>query len=477
MEKILISWIATENDFIKETGKPNLSGPNSLVHKNYYEVEEYDYHLLLSSKKNTSDDTKYQFLVNYLRKEYKGHKIIERAMSINDVIDIKEISAKVNTLLLSNKEYNIDIFVSPGTPTMQVAWYLAHQTLGLKTRLFQMRRPEHSKNKESEQVWIELEKSDYTSSLIIRQETPQSLNDKQQNIVITQTLKKTYDKAKKIAEADCVSVLIGGETGSGKELLAKYIHDNSPRAKGTFVAINCSSLSNELLESRLFGYEKGAFTGANEKTLGLFHEADGGTIFLDEIGDITPYMQQCLLRALQQKEILRIGSRKPESINVRVISATNRNLYDMCYMGEFRPDLYYRLAVTDLCLPSLKEYSLKEKEDVFAFLWQKSKKKFNKKEPKLKLEIKKRILEYPFPGNIREMENLVDRIFAEAHDTVLLEHLPDRILKPKMQDSLRLKDVERNHIQKVYEMCNKNLKRTSAILDVSYNTIKSKLKV
>ncbi|MFN8266481.1 MAG: sigma 54-interacting transcriptional regulator [Chitinophagales bacterium] len=476
MGKILISWVATENDFIKDKSAENPNGPNSLLHKHFY--TDYDYHLLLSSKKNTSDDTKYQFLVTYLRKEYKGHKIIERAMSINDVIDIKEISAKVNTLLLSNKEHSIDIFVSPGTPTMQVAWYLAHQTLGLKTRLFQMRRPEHSKNKESEQVWIELEKSDYTSSLIIRQESPQSLNEKQQNIVITQTLKKTYDKAKKIAEADCVSVLIGGETGSGKELLAKYIHDNSPRAKGTFVAINCSALSNELLESRLFGYEKGAFTGANERTTGLFHEADGGTIFLDEIGDITPYMQQCLLRALQpqKKEILRVGSRKPEIVDVRVISATNRNLYDMCNKKEFRPDLYYRLAVTDLYLPSLKEYTLKEKEEVFNFLWQKSKVKFNKKEPKIRLDIKKRILEYLFPGNIREMENLVDRIFAEAHDTVLLENLPDRILNPSKEHSLLLKDIELRHCRYVYEMCNKNLERTRIVLGITANTLKSKLK-
>lgn len=475
MAKILISWIATENDFIKETGKPNPSGPNSLVHKNYYEIEDYNYHLLLCSQTNATIDTKYVFFVNHLRQTFKNHKIVEKAMSVNDIIDLEEISAKINTLLISNKEHDIDIFVSPGTPTMQVAWYLAHQTLGLRTRLFQTRRPQHSKNNESEQVWVKLKTSTYTSSLVIHQE---KINNpiKQHNKFISAALKSIYDKATKIATADNVTVLIGGETGTGKELLARHIHDNSPRANGKFIAINCSSMSDELLESRLFGYLKGSHSQALKDTKGLFHEADGGTIFLDEIGDITPYMQQCLLRVLQERKILRLGSLEPEDVNIRIISATNKNLYQMCSKKEFREDLYYRLAVTELYLPSLKEYKRNEKEELFNFLWQKSTKKFNKKEPKLNLSIKKRILEYSFLGNIREMENLIDRIFAEADDTVLLEHLPDRILNPTMQDSLRLEDVEKKHILMVYEMCNKNIKRSCEILDISYNTLKSKLK-
>lgn len=472
MAKILISWMAFENDFIKGKGAVNPDGPNVSVHKHFF---KYDKHILLTASKNVAEDTKYQYLVTYLRNTFKQHIIEEKAMAILDVISLPEISGKINPLLLSLREHEVDIFISPGTPTMQVAWYLANESLGINTTLFQLRKPEHSKTGRIEQEFVITEKSSYTSALIIKQEIIGTLPDYKHKL-IPDILKPIYAKAKKIAAADHISVLITGESGTGKEFLAEEIHEQSPRKKNRFVKINCSALSDELLESRLFGYVKGAFTGATENMEGLFHEADGGTIFLDEIGDISPYLQQSLLRAIPKGEILRVGSRVVETLNVRVITATNKNLPEMCSKSKFREDLYYRIAVSELRLPSLREYSPKEKEEMFLYLWNKSKNKFNLKNIKLSTEIKKRIFEYSFPGNIREMENIIDGIIAESEGDVRREHLPERMLKPRIDHSLKLKDIEEKHIRLVYEMCGQNMTRAAKVLGVSYNKVKSKIK-
>ncbi|HTA26652.1 MAG TPA: sigma 54-interacting transcriptional regulator, partial [Bacteroidia bacterium] len=287
MAKILISWMALEFDFIKGKGTVNPDGPSSTVHKFFY---KYDYHLLLTSSKNAMDDTRYQYLATFLRNTYK-HKVEERALGISDVINLEEISGKIYPLLLGLKNHDIDIFISPGTPTMQVAWYLANESLGIKTNLFQLRKAEHSRTGMPEQIWIKMEKSNYTSSLIIKQGKLDASVSSEENLVVD-SLNGIYKRAEKIAGTDHVRVLITGETGTGKEILAKYIHANSPRRNAKFERINCSAFGNDLLESRLFGYVKGAFTGATEDTDGLFHELDRGTILLDEVGDITPYMQQ-----------------------------------------------------------------------------------------------------------------------------------------------------------------------------------------
>jgi len=471
MAKILISWMAFENDFIKGKGAVNPDGPTCSVHKLFF---NYDKHILLTSSKNSSDDTKYQYLVTHLRNTFKQHVIEEKGMAISDVISIEEITGKINPLLLGLREYEIDIFISPGTPTMQVAWYLANESLGINTNLFQLRKPEHSKTGKVEQEYVRTEKSSYTSSLIIKQETIDLLPD-YKNKLIVDLLKPIYGKAKKIAAADHISVLITGESGTGKEFLAEEIHEQSPRKKNKFIKVNCSALNDELLESRLFGYVKGAFTGATEHMKGLFHEADGGTIFLDEIGDVSPYLQQSLLRAIPKGEILRVGSREVEKVDVRVITATNKNIYELCMNNKFRDDLYYRISVSELHLPSLKEYSFKEKELMFNYLWHKSKTKFNPLNTKLSAEIKRQILDYSFPGNIREMENIIDGIIAESGGEVKTEHLPKRISKPRIEYSLKLKDVEQNHIRMVYEMCEYNMTRTAKILGISYNKVKSKI--
>lgn len=470
MGNILISWMAFENDFQKGKGAVNPDGPNATVHKFFY---EYDKHILLTSSKNAKDDIRYQHLVSYLRNTFT-HKIEEKAMAISDVISLEEISSKIGPLLLGLKNDEINIFISPGTPTMQVAWYLANESLGINTNLFQLRKAEQSKTGNPEQIWVKMEKSSYTSSLIIRQGKMETPPDSEENLIV-HSLKGIYKRAEKIATADHVRVLITGETGTGKEMMAKYIHDNSPRRNAKFERINCSALSDQLLESRLFGYEKGAFTGADSKTPGLFHVLDGGTILLDEVGDITPYMQQSLLRVIESGEILRVGSTKTETVNVRILAATNKDLLELCSKKQFRYDLYYRLAVTELKLLSLKEYSYKEKEQMFDYLWKQSKKDFNKKEPKLNKAIKKSILEYSFPGNIREMGNIIDGIIAEVDDEVKLEQLPERIIKPNPESSLKLIDVENAHIKKILQMFPNNKQQVCKVLGITVNTLKDRV--
>jgi transcriptional regulator with PAS, ATPase and Fis domain len=471
MSKILISWLAYDNDFIKGSGAVNSEGPTVTLHKHFY---VYDKHILLTTSKNTDDDNRIVFLTNYLIREFQ-HEIVPKAMCIDDIINVAEILRKIETLIQSFKNDDIDIFISPGTPAMQVAWYFAHQSLQVKTNLFQLRNPQHTKSKQAEQVWVDIEKSSYTASLIIKQ-TEIEQNSTSADIYQSEILKPIYARANKLSMSDNVSVFISGESGTGKEKLARYIHDNSPRKESAFVAVNCAGLTDELANSQLFGYLKGAFTGADKKTDGFFHAAEGGTIFLDEIGDISPFMQKVLLRVLQEKEIIRVGAQKPEKCNVRVLTATRKNLQEMVNRDEFRIDLFYRIAVSEIELPSLKMYKPKDKELLFDFLWQKQKKIFQKKIPKLAPAMKKQILEYSFPGNIREMENTITSIIAETENEVLQEHLPKRLKQVNMESSLLMDDVEKQHIKRVLEMTGGNITRTAKLIGRSINTINSKLK-
>jgi len=470
MAKILISWVATNNDFTDGKLPISTTSPNSAVHKEFW---NYDKHLLLSQSKNIADDNKILYLATHLRKTYK-HTVEEIAMAIDDIIDVNEISGKVNSLLMGMKEDEIDIFISPGTPAMQVAWYLAHETLLLNIRLFQLRKAEHTKNKiKNEQVWVIRSQSKVPTALLIRQELKSQQTDTK--FLITKSVKPVYELAEKIAAADKVTVLILGETGTGKEGLARYIHDKSPRAKAPFIALNCAAVGETLLESRLFGYAKGTHSTALKDKPGIFEDANNGTIFLDEIGDISPYMQQSLLRVLQEKEVSRIGESKTRKVNVRVIAATNRNLTKLCSEGKFRWDLFYRLSVVDLTLPSLKERGVKETEELFNFIIEKKKADFKTSLSKIPNAVRKKIFNYPFPGNIRELENFIERLYATVEGDVTEHVIPKSFSILAKEHSLKLEDVITEHVKKVYEMCDGNISRTSKVLNIYPNTVKSKL--
>ena len=237
----------------------------------------------------------------------------------------------------------------------------------------------------------------------------------------SESIKNTISLAKLVSKAEA-NIMILGESGTGKELFARAIHLNSRRGNGPFVAVNCSAVPDALLESEFFGYEKGAFTGANTGKQGLFELATGGSIFLDEIGELPIHLQAKILRAIQEKQIRRIGGGKEIQIDVRIISATHRNLSAMVNEKTFREDLYYRLNVIPVNIPPLRE----RKEDIsilakyFTNLLGESADKPNLKITEDALKI---LQEYPWPGNVRELQNVMERAVIFVEDSIDVKHL------------------------------------------------------
>ncbi|MEJ2108639.1 MAG: sigma-54-dependent Fis family transcriptional regulator [Acidobacteriota bacterium] len=279
------------------------------------------------------------------------------------------------------------------------------------------------------------------------------------------------------------SILITGESGVGKEVLAHFIHEQSLRCNQPFVAINCGSIPETLLESELFGHKSGSFTGAVRDRTGLFEEAQGGTIFLDEIGDISPDMQVKLLRVLQEKEIRRVGENKTRSVNVRVIAATHQNLEEEVKQLRFREDLFYRLCVVEIHIPPLRE----RPEDILPlarFIIQRLSQKLNL--PKLALDSRTvdYLLTYSWPGNIRELENALERATIVSEDHRLKpEDLQTNIRTAYEQQSVsgsasgrKLEDVERNYILKILKEAGGNRAKASEILGIGNTTLWRKLK-
>jgi two-component system response regulator HupR/HoxA len=231
-----------------------------------------------------------------------------------------------------------------------------------------------------------------------------------------------------------ISVLLTGESGTGKELFARALHYNSPRADKPFVAENCGALPDQLLESELFGHEKGAFTGAVTARVGLFEQADGGTIFLDEVGDTSPAFQVKLLRVLQEREVRPIGANRRRSVNVRVVAATNRDLEHEMREGRFRPDLYYRIAGIRLHLPPLRERPMDVAPIALACL-NDSSRAFGKPVKDLSGDVLECLACYPWPGNVREMQNEIQRLVVHCDDAVIgLDALTPHILRSRDPD-------------------------------------------
>lgn len=475
--KILISWLAYQHDFIrdKDTGAVKSidpEGTNYNMHKHFY---VYDKHIILCSSKG--DPIGAEMLKAAISLEFPDHIVEYVPMDIKDPIDLSEIKPKVEAKLMEFSNDELDIFVSPGTPAMYLAWYICHTTLGLKTRLIQTRPARFSKTKKPELLTIEVEKSQVPFTSVIKEkrlDTPMREDDS--DYILTDSIKGIYKKAELLAQTDKVSVFIKGETGTGKEHLARFIHDHSIRKNKPYITVNCSAFHDQLLESRLFGYKKGAFTGAEKDTPGLFEAANGGTIFLDEIGDISPYMQQSLLRVLQEKEIQPIGG-VSKKVNVRVISATNQNLSNLCKEGKFRWDLYYRLVVVELELPDLLSRGSKEIEEMINYFL-KTKKQELKKSAILKLSpvVKQFMINYSWPGNVREMENLIETLYVLNENEVSLSDLPSRFKSPSGEGSLKWEDVEKAHIEKVLKLKKGNQRQAWLALGYgSINTLRKKI--
>ena len=259
----------------------------------------------------------------------------------------------------------------------------------------------------------------------------------------SEPIKKIYDLIEKVADTDG-TVLISGSTGTGKELIARAIHYNSSRNDNPLVVINCGAIPEELLESELFGHEKGAFTGAHKVRIGRFEMANGGTIFLDEIGEMSPALQVKLLRILQERKFERVGGTKSIHVDIRIIAATNRNLTVAINNGTFREDLYYRLNVIPIKVPSLKQRKsdIKLLVDFFLKKFQRGKKQRIKGFSPAAMDA---MLMYDWPGNVRELENLVKRVIILCDNQVAgFDDLPERL----QQNSVLIQPVEEDLLEK-----------------------------
>lgn len=293
---------------------------------------------------------------------------------------------------------------------------------------------------------------------------------------------RTVELAKMTANSNS-TVLILGESGTGKELFAHSIHNASSRRDQPFIKVNCAAIPETLLESEFFGYEKGAFTGAVKPKIGKFELANGGTIFLDEIGDMNLYLQAKILRVLQEMEIERIGGLKTIKIDVRVIAATNRNLKEMVSAGEFREDLYYRLNVVELKIPPLRS-RLEDLPQLINKLIVKFNRMLGKKVKGLTPHAEKMLMSYSWPGNIRELENMIERAMVTTHQDIICEKHLSQFLEikknPKGNDEIvPLKELEKRAIKKALTKFGSSLegkKRAAEALKVSLATLYNKLK-
>ena len=295
-------------------------------------------------------------------------------------------------------------------------------------------------------------------------------------------MRKVITLAKRVAEVDA-PVLLTGESGSGKERIARFIHARSRSARGPFIPVNCGALPENLLESELFGHSKGAFTGADREHKGLFEAAAGGTLLLDEVGEIPLPVQVKLLRVLQDHEIRRVGSTESRPVSVRIVAATNRNLDEMVKERAFRKDLYYRLNVVAIEAPPLRA----RREDILPLATG-----FVRRECatyhcgpcSLSGQALDRLLAYSWPGNVRELEHAMERavVLAEGKPKIEEGDLPpellDRAPAPSSADTelLALAEVERRHVLRVLEKCGGNRKETAKVLGIATNTLWRKLR-
>ncbi len=301
-------------------------------------------------------------------------------------------------------------------------------------------------------------------------------------------MQEIYRILEKVTRGGNVTVLVMGESGTGKELVAKEIHQRTASRSGKpFVAVNCAALPESLLESELFGHEKGSFTGATERRIGKFEQANGGTIFLDEIGEMTPATQAKLMRVLQERELTRIGGRDLVKVDVRVVSATNRNLEEAVKQGIFREDLYYRLSVFPVTIPALRD----RKEDIpalAAFFME----RFIRRERKPELKMihnsaMTALCDYHWPGNVRELENAIERaVIISSGPEIMTEDLPPMIRKMNEEKNVTvsasyvsmegtldevIERVEEKVIKKAFADCQGNISEVARRLNIGRATI------
>ena len=289
-------------------------------------------------------------------------------------------------------------------------------------------------------------------------------------IAHSKSLEKALNLARRSAVTDATVMLLG-ESGVGKEVFANFIHKNSKRKDKDFIALNMAAIPENLLESELFGYEKGAFTDASEAKIGKFEASDGGTLFLDEIAEMPSALQAKILRVLQEREVVRLGSTKPIKVDVRIISATNANLNDKIIAKEFREDLYFRLNTIPIKIPPLRERR-EEILDIANWVLENTMKKYEFKNKSFDDEATNRLLNYSWPGNIRELISVVERAVILSEDDKIKK---DDLFLESREEKRSINNLEKELIEEVLNSCDNNLDEASDILGMNKNILEKKI--
>jgi len=297
-------------------------------------------------------------------------------------------------------------------------------------------------------------------------------------------MEELYERMRVVAPAPS-TVLIVGESGTGKELVANALHQNSPRARGPFIAVNCGAIPGEILESELFGHERGAFTGAHQRRIGLIEAASGGTLFLDEISELSPELQVKLLRVLEDRKVVRVGGSTPIDVDFRLLAATNRNLEEWVKSGRFRQDLYYRLKVVTLVIPPLRE----RVEDIpllVRHFIQKMNDELGRSVSRVHPAVLAALKRYPWPGNVRELRNAVESLVLFARsDEITLEDLPVELRMPAAAPAPEspekwrprpMAEIEKEAILRTLEYTGGHRARAAQLLGIGLRTLQRKLK-
>jgi len=509
MAKILLSWLATFNDFKGNSLEVETTGPHYQLYETYFkQVSNRDFyfenHILFHSeppKATTQVARKGMAMAQKLKADFREvrsviphHELQEEYgdkmrvvadvelvyTGLKNIVDLKEVYDFVQKFLQHSRFQSHEVYFLCGTGTaaMQTAFILAHQNLANFESSLVFSVPQRQGTNFTESVKVvryDVTQVAYQDALsVVRKRKV----DEETLLPHGSVTKSVFDKAEAIASHQKVDFLILGETGVGKEVLARHIYECSG-AKGKFVTVNCAAVTESLLESELFGHIKGAFTDATQDRKGYFEEANGGTIFLDEIGDISPKMQVALLRVLQERKVMKVGSNTEIKVKVNIIAATNRNLEEMVEQGKFREDLYYRLTVVTLELPPLRERSEQELKAFITYFMKHYRKMYPKaKRIFLHKKALQKLLDYDFSGNIRELKHLIEQLtLAASNSEIKVNDLPPKVRYGKYKTQYLMEYACAKHTHQVYKACREVISKTAQKLGKAPNTVKTYLKV
>ena len=470
--KIAISWFGFNEDFITkgQMFQYNPAGFTGTIHSDIIKPYAIDKHVILCSTDSSgtiSDELskKKKSLSGNIKESFPNHQVELRDIGIdkNDLQNFPVIEALLRSFLTSfDATDDLHVIAGTGPTAVGMAWSTLSLSMEQTFRLYVLKRREYTPGGK---LTILNEIKPFVSKFLDNKLKESHFNiDLPAGIYEDEIVKNEYKRAKDIAAAVDINVLLLGETGCGKDKMAEFIISNSPLDQAKYRAINCASLSDELLYSELFGHVKGAFTGADKDRKGLFEECNGGTLFLDEIGDISPFMQQSLLRAIENGEIKRAGDNEvKKGVRVRIIAATNNELYQNCRAGKFRWDLYYRLCTMEIELEPYRNRTALQRKKAIEHYVRLAEHKWGRKITfgKDAVEIMRT---YSFPGNFREIYNTMNGIYALGKQNITNKDLPRRFVELEAIIDEKYDSALRKHCCNIYKKYDNNLALTCKAL-------------